>query len=120
MKRQSYQGSKLKHQLMQYELNGKKELFWKLKYPDQVEFVRSLGYDVEEYLFYVHTRKLPEHLRTKYKWLNQIHLNKCKGKQYLAITLTPSQKELLKAIGVDFNVLKYKIRLQRQKRTRYA
>lgn len=113
MKQKSYESSKIKHQLRQYEENGKKEVCWKLKTPEQVDFIRSLGYDVKETLYYVHTKKFPEFIRKEHKLLSDLHYAKCEGKSYLVRKLSAKEKRLLKDFGISYSVLKYTITLSR-------
>lgn len=113
MKRKAYQDNKLKHQLWQYEANGKKELLWKLK-PEQVEYIRGLGYQVEATLFYIHTKAFPDLLRKKYKILNELHMSKTRqGKSFIVKKLSRNEKDILRESGVSFSAAKYTIKLQR-------
>ena len=114
MKKKSYENSKLKHQLRQYEQNGKQEVCWRLKSSEQVDYIRCLGYNVEETLYYVHTKKFPDFIRKKHQLLNDLHFAKCKGKSYLARKLSKKENTLLDDFGVSYNVLKHTIKLQRQ------
>ena len=128
MKAKAYQDSKLKHQLRIYfkddkkmslekqllfkELNGKKELYWKLS-KEQVNYVRSLGYNVEPVLYYVHTHRFSDFLRKRYPLLDQLHNARINGKSYLSIKLSRKAKIILQEQGINFNPFKYRITLRR-------
>jgi hypothetical protein len=114
MKQKAYQDNKIKHQLRNYETSGKKELLWKLK-PEQVAYIQGLGYQVDETLFYIHTKAFPDLLRKKYPIINELHISKIrKGKSFIVKKLSKKEKEILRDFGVSFSVAKYTIKLQRQ------
>ena len=113
MKKQAFETNKTKKKLRMYEENGKQVVVWKLK-PYQLDLVTGLGYETEPFLFYVHTKYIPDFLRKKYSLLEQIHYAKKAGKSYLACVLSKKDQQLLKEHGISFCVLKYKIHLQRR------
>lgn len=110
MKRDAYENSRMKHQLLDKKRDGIREVIWKLN-PQQVEIVeRKLGFCVEPYLYEVNTRRF-QNIRNLEKILKDIHFKNKQGKRRAVFKLTDHQKAVLDEFGVKYRPFKYKIKL---------
>jgi len=99
---------RLKHQLADAKNRRKKQLIWKLT-PEQVEFVRSLGYRVEEFLYQVKTKPLSNIHFVKSKLLKDIHYANKRGVSLSTFALDENKKKILDEHGIKYRPYKYKI-----------
>lgn len=111
MRKDAYENSNLKHQLLEKKRNGIRELIWKLN-PEQVEFIRrKFGFSVEPYLFEVNTRPF-HNIRNLEIILRDIHLKNKKGKKRAVFKLDKTEMKILDEFGVRYRPFKYKIKLR--------
>ena len=110
MKKNAYQNSRLKKQLLERKGNGQKEVIWSLK-PEQKEFIEtSLGLETEAVLYRVKTKTFcnVKEMNTLFK---KIHFSNKKGKKDIVLKLDEDQLEMLDKFGVYYRPYKYKIHL---------
>ena len=99
MKKNAYENSRFKHQLLEKKRNGVKELIWKLN-PGQIEFIqRKFGFKVEPYLYEIRTRTF-YNVKNLDNFLKDIHYRSKRGKQFIIMKLTPYQKDVLYELGI--------------------
>lgn len=110
MKNSAYENSRFKYQLLEKKRNGIKEVIWKLN-PNQIEFIeKTLGFEVESYLYEVRTRKFSNVYKLD-SFLKEMHYRNKKGKQFMVTKLNGYQKDALDVLGIKYRPYKYKIRL---------
>lgn len=110
MKRDAYENSRLKHQLLDKKRNGVREVIWKLN-PYQIEFIENtLGFSAEPYLYTVKTRPF-YNIRELDSLLKEIHYKNKRGIRECVFKLNPKQRKLLDEFGVKYAPCKYKIKL---------
>ena len=110
MKKDAYENSRFKYQLLEKKRNGVKELIWKLN-PTQIEFVeRKLGFIVEPYLYEVNTRIFYS-VNNLDKFLKDLHYKCKRGKKSIVLELTPYQKDVLDELEIKYRPYKYRIKL---------
>ena len=110
MRKDAYENSKMKQQLLEKKRNGVQELIWKLN-PEQVEFIqRKFGFSVVPYLFEVNTRQF-HNIRKLEKILKEIHFKNKQGKRRVVFKLNDKEKDVLDEFGVKYRPFKYKIKL---------
>lgn len=108
MKNSAYYNSKIKHQLREKKERRVKFVVWSLK-PEQIEFIYSLGYRVEEYLYQVKTEHMYDIHSIKSKTLKEIHFKNKKGIKTMVMELNPKNKKLLDEYGIRYKPYKFKI-----------
>ena len=107
MKNQAYKFSELKFKIRSAQADGKKQLVWKLS-EEQAEFLRNLGYRVEDYLYWIETKTWID-VRHKPGVLKELHYLRKKGVKKKIRTLSKKDRKLLEDHSVRFGVLKYRI-----------
>lgn len=112
MKDRDYKNAQLKHQLFQMRNAKKKNPRWKLK-AEQVEYIRSIGFPVEEYLYRIKTKPIYD-VKSQSGILKTIHYSYVKEhKRYIYRTLSKKEKEILEEKGVEVKPWKYEICLNK-------
>lgn len=122
MKNSAYYNSKIKHQLkakadrmLKNQLKGRRErkinsVVWKLN-QEQLEFVKHLGYYVEEYLYQIKTKQFKNLHAIKSTLLKDIHFKNKKGTKTMVKRLEDDEKKLLDEYGIKYRPYKFKIYL---------
>lgn len=110
MKKDAYENSKLKYQLLDKKRRGVKEVIWKLA-PGQVKFVEEkLGFEVVPYLYEIKTKTF-YNVKELDRLLKDIHYSWKRGKKVIVIKLNFKQKKILDEYGVKYVPYKYKIKI---------
>ena len=109
MKRNAYENSKLKYQLLDRQRRGVKEVIWKLE-PAQVKFIeQKFGFEVVPYLYQVKTRTFYNVKALDNGLLKDIHYAFKGGKKIMVLRLNFKQKQVLDNFEVKYFPYKYKI-----------
>lgn len=112
MKNKTYKQSKLKKQLREKKNNGIKVLIWKLT-PEKKEFIESLGYYAEPYIYQINTRTFSNIRLIKSRLLKDLHYMNKRGKRFECRILKKAEKEILDELGIKYRPIKYKIYLSK-------
>lgn len=113
MKNKNFKFKKLKDQLRRYKDSGKKVLIWKLS-KDQLNFIETLGYMAEPYLYEIFTKRFNNIYTIKSSLLKDIHYQCKDGKKSFVCKLKKDERKILDEYGVRYRVAKYKIYLTRK------
>ena len=110
MKKNAYENSRLKYELLEKKRQGVKELIRKLK-PGQVEFIKErFGFQVEPYLYEIKTKQF-FNVRNLPTILKDIHYKSKRGKKFVVFKLTDDEKIILDEFNIKYRPIKYKIKL---------
>lgn len=109
MKKEQYENSKLKKQLIIKKESGVKELQWKLT-RQQKEYLEHLGYKIEPVLYCVRTKKF-YNLNNLPPLLRNIHYKNKNGRTSVVLSLKATERKLLDEYGLSYYPYKYKIYL---------
>lgn len=114
MKKKQYYNSKMKYELAKLKNKNSrdKSFIWKLS-DEQVDFVRTLGYVVEPYLYAIKTKRFYNVRNLKHQILKEIHYKNKNGRWEYVRPLTDSEKDVLKEYNIKFYVAKYKISFEK-------
>ena len=110
MKNRDYKQAQLKHQLFQMRNAKKKNPRWKLD-PEQVEYIRNIGFSVEAYLYRIKTKPIYD-VKHQSGILKTIHYSFVQDhKRYIYKTLSKKEKAILLDKGIEFKPYKYEVYL---------
>lgn len=106
----AYNNSQLKHEVYQAKNAGKKNLTLKIS-EQQAEFLRNLGFKVEEYLYWIETRTWGNANNVR-GVLKELHFLRKGGKRSCVRRLNRKEIALLDEYDVRYEVMKYRIYLK--------
>jgi len=108
MKKNAYENSRLKRQLLERKSNGQKEVIWSLK-PAQKEYIEtSLGLETEAVLYEVKTKTF-YNINELNAILKKIHFSNKRGKKVIVLKLNSNQLRVLDEFDVYYRPYKYRI-----------
>lgn len=102
---------KLKKDLQKEKDSGKKKKEWRLT-PEQAEYVKSLGYRIEPYLYRIKTRQFKEIYSIKSPLLKDIHFACKRGKWMMMRPLNLNEQKILQNNNIRFTPVKFIIYLR--------
>ena len=85
---------------------------WKLN-PSQRRIIEELGYRVEPFIYIIETRMFYDISKIHSTILKDIHYAKKRKTYHLVRPLNSREKQLLEDFDIKFEVLKYKIHLEK-------
>lgn len=108
MKDADYRFSKLKHQLKSKKAEKFEYVIWKLN-EQQVEYIQTLGYRVEPYLYVVITKRLPGSKKQYKGIIRGVISSNEKGIWKIYRKLKHQERKELEKCNIHFYPFKYKI-----------
>lgn len=102
---------KLKKDLQKEKDLGKKKKEWRLT-PEQAEYVKSLGYRIEPYLYRIKTRQFEKIHLIKSVLIKDIHFACKRGKWMIIRPLNFKEQKILKDNNIRFTPVKFIIYLR--------
>lgn len=108
MKRNAYEHSKLKYQLLDRQSKGVKEVIWKLN-PEQVEFIQQkFRFQVIPHLYEVRTKTF-YNVKNAENILKEIHYSCKRGKKSIIMRLNSKEQKLLDEFEIRYRPYKYRV-----------
>lgn len=108
MKNSDHRLSILKHQLREKKEGHFEYVIWKLS-PQQVEYVKNLGYKVEPYLYVIITRKMSGNKQRYTGVIRDVARSGERGVWKMYRKLKHQEIKSLQDYGIQFYAFKYKI-----------
>jgi len=113
MKNRQYHISKMKKTLKGKQEDGVNFVDWSLS-KEQLEKVQKWGWSVQPVLYSVKTRKFENIRHLTSHLLKDLHYAQKRGKSTIVRRLNFNDEELLKAMGIGYWPVKYRIHLRGQ------